>query len=205
MSYKTIQGTAEAEIVEKKSRFIAATSHAETEDEALAFLEKVKSEHRMARHHVYAYVLREGGRIRYSDDGEPQKTAGLPTLDVIKHADLQDVILVTTRYFGGVLLGTGGLVRAYTQAAQASIAQAELVQISPCVDVSVLLTYDFYEQAVRLAEQNGARVKDTAFTNNVQIELLMLAGKEDEFKKGLNELTHGKAIIKVGEVYEAPF
>ena len=133
-AYKTIAARAEAEIVEKKSHFIGQIAPVATEEEALAFIAEVKAAHRMARHNVYAYVLREGGagvqgRVRYSDDGEPQKTAGLPTLEVIQHAGLTDVITVVTRYFGGVLLGTGGLVRAYTQATQAGIEAAELVVV----------------------------------------------------------------------------
>ena len=104
-SYCTTQGRARAEIVEKKSRFIATVQHVETEEEALAFLDEIRSEHRMARHNVYAYVLRENGRVRYSDDGEPQKTAGMPTLEAIQHAGLTDVAVVVTRYFGGILLG----------------------------------------------------------------------------------------------------
>lgn len=118
-SYLTIQDRATAEIEEKKSRFIAQLCHVETEEEALTFLEEIRVEHRMARHNVYAYIIHGEGaseRVRYSDDGEPQKTAGLPTLEALKHAGLSDVIVVVTRYFGGTLLGTGGLVRAYTQA-----------------------------------------------------------------------------------------
>ena len=113
-SYKTIVGTAQAEYEEKKSRFIGQVAHVETEEEAVAFLDGIRSANPMARHNVYAYVLRADNRVRYSDDGEPARTSGLPTLDVIEHAGLKDVICVTTRYFGGTLLGTGGLVRAYT-------------------------------------------------------------------------------------------
>ena len=107
-SYTTIEGRAVAEIEEKKSRFIASLAHVETEEEALAFLEEIRAANRMARHNVYAYILRQGGagaagRVRYSDDGEPQKTAGLPTLEVLQHAGLTDVVCVVTRYFGGVL------------------------------------------------------------------------------------------------------
>lgn len=204
-SYKTVKGTGEAEVIEKKSRFIASAAHVQTEEEALAFLEGVRVSHRMARHHVYAYVLREGARVRYSDDGEPQKTAGLPTLGVIEHAGLQDVIIVTTRYFGGVLLGTGGLVRAYTQAAQACIAAADLVEICSCVDVAVTLAYDKYEQVVRLAEEKGAQIQDTSFADVVALELLMLSGQETSFIQALNELTHGKAHIRISEPYETAF
>ena len=111
-AYITIEGRAVAEIEEKKSRFIASVAHVETEEEALAFLEEIRAANRMARHNVYAYVLRSadgegagGERVRYSDDGEPQKTAGLPTLEVIRHAGLTDIAVVVTRYLGGVLLG----------------------------------------------------------------------------------------------------
>ena len=108
--YRTIRGTAIGEYEEKKSRFIAQLSFADSEEAAVAFLEKVRAENRTARHNVYAYRLREGNRERYSDDGEPAKTAGTPALEVLQHSGLTDLIVVVTRYFGGVLLGTGGLV-----------------------------------------------------------------------------------------------
>ena len=114
--YKTIRGTAIFEYEEKRSRFIATASFADTEEKALAVLNAVRTANRTARHNVYAYVL-QNGRTRYSDDGEPAKTAGTPVLETIGHAGVADVIVVVTRYFGGILLGTGGLVRAYTAAA----------------------------------------------------------------------------------------
>ena len=107
--YRTIRGTATGEYEEKKSRFIAALSFADSEEAAVAFLEQVRAANRTARHNVYAYRLREGNRERYSDDGEPAKTAGTPALEVLQHSGLTDLIVVVTRYFGGVLLGTGGL------------------------------------------------------------------------------------------------
>ena len=106
-SYRTVQGTAEAELEDRRSRFIAQLSFADTEEKALAFLDTVRARHKTASHNVYAYVLREGARMRYSDDGEPQKTSGLPTLEAIRHAGVTDCVIVTTRYFGGTLLGTG--------------------------------------------------------------------------------------------------
>ena len=109
--YKTIRGTATFEYEEKRSRFIATASFADTEEKALAVLNAVRAANRTARHNVYAYVL-QNGRTRYSDDGEPAKTAGTPVLETIGHAGVADVIVVVTRYFGGILLGTGGLVRA---------------------------------------------------------------------------------------------
>ncbi|MEG1517256.1 MAG: YigZ family protein [Raoultibacter sp.] len=203
--YTTIRARATAEIVEKKSRFIASVAHVETEAEALAFLEEIRATHRMARHNVYAYVLREGGRIRYSDDGEPQKTAGMPTLDAVRHAQLVDVIVVVTRYFGGVLLGTGGLVRAYTQATQAGLAAAEIVTISRCVDVVAHLPYALYDQALRMAHTCNAQVVDTAFTDDVEVRFLMLAGKEGVLLTKMTELCRGRENVVVGQPYDAVF
>ena len=126
--YKTIRGTAIFEYEEKRSRFIATASFADTEEKALAVLNAVRTANRTARHNVYAYVL-QNGRTRYSDDGEPAKTAGTPVLETIGHAGVADVIVVVTRYFGGILLGTGGLVRAYTAAASGALQSAELVSM----------------------------------------------------------------------------
>ena len=122
--YRTIRGTATGEYEEKKSRFIASLSFADSEAAAVAFLEQVRAANRTARHNVYAYRLREGNRERYSDDGEPAKTAGTPALEVLQHSGLTDLIVVVTRYFGGVLLGTGGLVRAYTTATARALAKS---------------------------------------------------------------------------------
>ncbi len=204
-SYTTIRGEAVAEIVEKKSRFIASVRHVETEEEAVAFLDRVRAENRMARHNVYAYVLRADGRVRYSDDGEPQKTAGMPTLEAIQHAGLTDVIVVVTRYFGGILLGTGGLVRAYTQATQAGIAATEKVTVSRCVDVTVRVGYPLYERTLRCAEDSGAKVADTAFTDEVALTLLMLDGTQGAFLEKMTELCRGQERIAVSEPYDAPF
>lgn len=203
-SYRTIEGRAIAEIVEKKSRFIGHIAHVETEEEALAFLEEIRTRHRMARHNVYAYVLRNG-RVRYSDDGEPQKTAGMPTLEAIQHADLTDVAVVVTRYFGGVLLGTGGLVRAYTASAQAAIDAARTVVISKCVEVVTELPYSLYEQALRVAEACEARVVDTSFTDAVLITLRMLDGTQEPLVQKLTELTRGQSEIMVSDPFDAAF
>ena len=204
-TYITVEGRASAEIVEKKSRFIAQVAHVETDEEAVAFLEEVRAAHRMARHNVYAYVLRAGGRMRYSDDGEPQKTAGLPTLEVVRHAGISDVAIVTTRYFGGILLGTGGLVRAYTQSAQAALDAARLVAYSRCVDMEVELPYSFYEQALRIVEAHGAKVLDTSFTDRVALSLRMLAEAAPPLRTALTELTRAEAFILESEPLDAPF
>ena len=203
--YRTIQGTATAEIEEKRSRFIANVSFADTEEKAVEFLNSIRAQHRTARHNVYAYVLREGGRMRYSDDGEPQKTAGLPTLEVIQHAGLTDVIAVVTRYFGGVLLGTGGLVRAYTQATQAGIEAAELVVVSRCVDIEVRAAYGKYDQLVRIASDCGAKVLDTVYDDAVTLRLRMLDGTQEPLLLKITELERGQERVRVSEPLEAAF
>lgn len=204
-SYITIAGRAEAEIIEKKSRFVASVAHVETEEEALAFIEEIKVANRMARHNVYAYVIREGGRVRYTDDGEPQKTAGMPTLDVITHAGLTDIVVVTTRYFGGILLGTGGLVRAYTEAAQAGIRASEIVTVSRCIEVSLSVPYSLYEQAVRIAEECEANVVQSDFADDVTLVFRMLERSQTALTVRLTELTRGQALITSSEPFDAVF
>ena len=209
-SYTTIEGRSVAEIEEKKSRFIASLAHVETEEEALAFLEEIRAANRMARHNVYAYILREGGagtagRVRYSDDGEPQKTAGLPTLEVLQHAGLTDVACVVTRYFGGVLLGTGGLVRAYTQSTQAGIEAAQLVVVSRCVNLRVRIAYSRYEQLMRLADDHGAKVLDTDFADAVTLNLRMLDGMQQPFLDALTALERGQEDVQVSDPIDAAF
>lgn len=209
-AYKTIEAPSKGEIEIKKSRFIAQLAPVETEDQALAFLEEVRAANRMARHNVYAYVLRDGGwgpagRTRYSDDGEPQKTAGMPTLEVIQRAELTDIICVTTRYFGGVLLGTGGLVRAYTQAAQEALAAARVVAVSRCVDICVTIDYPRYDQLVRMASEGGAHIQDTAFTDTVTVTLRMLDGTQGPLLDKISELTRGSARVSVSDPFDASF
>ncbi|MEE0706937.1 MAG: YigZ family protein [Adlercreutzia sp.] len=203
-AYRTIAAPAQTEIVEKKSRFIGQIAPVATEEEALAFINGVKAEHRMARHNVYAYVLR-GGRIRYTDDGEPAKTAGMPTLEAIQHAGLEDVAVVVTRYFGGILLGTGGLVRAYTDATKAAIEAAEVVTVSVCVDIVLEVPYGLYEQVCRIAEACQAKLQESDFAENVLLTFRMLDGTQDPFLEKLTELTRGQTEILVTDPYDAAF
>lgn len=203
-AYQTIAEVAEAEIVEKKSRFIGRIASVADEEEALAFIAEVKAAHRMARHNVYAYVLR-GGRIRYTDDGEPAKTAGMPTLEAIQHAGLTDVAVVVTRYFGGILLGTGGLVRAYTDATKAAIEAARIVVVSRCVDVMAEVPYSLYEPVCRIAEASGARLQESDFAENVLLTFRMLDGTQAPFLEKLTELTRGQSEIIVTDPFDAAF
>ena len=206
--YATIAGRCGAEIEEKKSRFIAHLAHIESEDEALAFLEEIRAEHRMARHNVYAYIVRGEGaseRIRYSDDGEPQKTAGLPTLQTLQHAGLTDIACVVTRYFGGTLLGTGGLVRAYTQATQAAISESKRVTVSVCVDITLRIAYPLYDQMVRIAADYSAKTLDTQYADAVTLTLRMLEGTQEPFLAKVTELCHGQEDITISKPLNAVF
>ncbi|MBQ9003674.1 MAG: YigZ family protein [Eggerthellaceae bacterium] len=197
--YKTITGTAQAEYEEKKSRFIGQVAHVETEEEAVAFLEGVRAANPQARHNVYAYVLRANNRTRYSDDGEPARTSGLPTLEVIDHSGLKDVICVTTRYFGGTLLGTGGLVRAYTQAAQDAFAAADTVVYAECVDITVSVDYPLYDSFNHWLTSQGVQVVSTDFAGDVTVEIRVRADQAAATQAAITELTHGQAEMLASE------
>ena len=193
--YRTIRGTATGEYEEKKSRFIAQLSFADSEEKAVAFLEQVRAANRTARHNVYAYRLREGNRERYSDDGEPAKTAGTPALEVLQHSGLTDLIVVVTRYFGGVLLGTGGLVRAYTTA----------TTVRSVVELEVTVDYSLYERAALLIQAAGAKLAEPQFTDRVTLRWQMPEGTEPPLLEQLRELTRGGAQVSVSQPFYAPF
>ena len=202
--YKTIRGVSTSTYEEKRSRFIATAAFADTEEKAQAVLNGVRAANRTARHNVYAYVL-QNGRTRYSDDGEPAKTAGTPVLEAIGHAELSDVIVVVTRYFGGILLGTGGLVRAYTAAASGALQQAELVSMRLVVDCSLQVPYGLFEQAQRMIAASGARLQEPVFADAVTLLWRMPSGEETSLCASLAELTRGAAQVEVSAPAYAPF
>ena len=202
--YVTLGGEGTATIEEKRSEFIGYAAHVQDETEAQSFVRRIKAKHHDARHNVYAYVLGDTVQ-RYSDDGEPQGTAGIPVLDVIRKSGVTDACIVVTRYFGGILLGTGGLVRAYTQATQAGIAAAEIMRISRCIDVLIEVPYSLYEQAQRLASQHGAQTVDADFAAQVALTFRMLDGTQEPFETALTELVRGQCPIIESDPYDAPF
>lgn len=203
--YRTIQGTATAEIEEKRSRFIANVSFADTEEKAVEFLNSIRAQHRTARHNVYAYILREGGRMRYSDDGEPAKTAGLPVLESIQHAGLTDCIVVVTRYFGGILLGTGGLVRAYTESAASGLRAAKIVTVRSCVKLTVEVDYALYERAMLLLQGAGAQVDEPVFADKVTLTVTLPAGQEVGLPTAFQELSRGAVTPHISQPFYTPF
>lgn len=208
--YITMREGVEAtgEFVDRKSRFIAQLVHVESEDEANAHIAAVRARHYDARHNVPAWILLDG-RERQSDDGEPQRTSGMPTLEVLRGAGLKNVCCVTTRYFGGTLLGPGGLVRAYTAAAQEAIAAAraagQLVEMTSVVSVDVRVPYPLYDQVQHLAAGSGCRIAGTDFTDTVLLRLVFKAGDQTAFLAALTELMGGREDVSVGEERFAEF
>ena len=203
--YRTLQGQGLAEYEEKRSRFIAVAEFADTEEKALAVLNRVRAENRTARHNVYAYVLREGNRTRYSDDGEPAKTAGMPVLDAIRHAGLTDCVAVVTRYFGGILLGTGGLVRAYSQAAKMALENAPSGVMRVCVRLTVTVEYPLYERVDLLLKEAGARMEEPVFTDRVTLSCVLPKGDEEPILPKLQEWSRGAAQAEVSEGFYTAF
>ena len=191
--YRTIHGTATGEYEEKKSRFIAALSFADSEEAAVAFLEQVRAANRTARHNVYAYRLREGSRERYSDDGEPAKTAGTPALEVLQHSGLTDLIVVITRYFGGVLLGAGGLTRAYARGAKTAVEAGGIAVMRLCRVYTVRCSYPLYQRLLSMLEQEACAVGESVFTDQVSFSLSMREQDEARILEKLSEASAGTA------------
>lgn len=196
------------EFIDRRSRFIAHLTHVSSEQEADAFIAEIRARHHDARHNVPAWILSDG-RERCSDDGEPQRTSGMPTLEVLRGAGLADVCCVVTRYFGGTLLGPGGLVRAYTAATQQAVADAEqqgaLVLMTQVTQVVCVLPYSLYDRVSRLVADCGGKVKDSVFAEDVQLTLAFLSGAEARFVAEMVELTGGDDVCRVGEPSFAEF
>ncbi len=186
--YVTIAARAEDDFFERKSQFIGYIAPVSTEEEALAFLGEIRTKHRDARHNCFAYVLNNGVK-RASDDGEPQGTAGVPILDVIEREGITDVIVVVTRYFGGILLGAGGLVRAYAHAAKLAVDAAQRKVMSPAVLVEVKMDYNQYGKINNVLSKYTAIVQDTEFTDMVTMYILFIERDLEPFRAELTEMT----------------
>ena len=200
--YKTVKGEATGTIYEKKSEFIGYIAHAKTEAQAQEFLAKIRKKHYDARHHCFAYIIKDEGIVRQSDDGEPSKTAGMPILEVLRHSGVEDAIIVVTRYFGGTLLGTGGLVRAYTEGAKAALEAAEILTYKLCVDLNISVDYSLYDRITTLCQNRNGKIIDTQFTDNVNITIRMLSGTQDELISDLVVMTKGKEPTVSEEIYD---
>ena len=190
--YKTIKSASSDEFIVKKSRFIGYVKPVKTQEEALEFINQIKSKHWDATHNVYAYTLKEGGIRRFSDDGEPQGTAGIPSLDVLLKEEVVDCCVVVTRYFGGIMLGAGGLVRAYSHGAKIALDAGGIITMSLCKIVKVKSDYNFYGRLVPLICEEGGIVEDTQFTDNVEVTFRIPEDKVPFFESRLVDISCGK-------------
>ena len=194
-------GYGEAEYIDKKSRFIGQVQHTESVSEAMAFVESVRRKHADATHNVWAYVLADG-QMRWSDDGEPGGTSGQPTLNVFRSANVCDVVCVVTRYFGGILLGSGGLVRAYSKAASMAMEAAGRARMAEWQSVAVECSYAHYERLRRLLEGEGAQDMAGDFAEFVTVTCLLPAGVPEQIGGRITDMTAGGARMSVlGSVF----
>ena len=189
-------GSGEAEFVEKRSSFLGHVRFVETEDAAREFINEIKKKHYDARHNCWCYIIRDGA-VRYSDDGEPQGTAGLPMLEVFRREGVENVVCVVTRYFGGVLLGTGGLLRAYTKSAKGALDAAGIAVVRRWVRMSVECPYSLLERMkLECAALDGA-VSDTQYGAQVALELLLPEKNAETFAARVTEISAGACTAEL--------
>lgn len=200
--YKTVEKEGVDEFVEKKSRFIGHVKPVKTQQEATDFINSLKSKYWDATHNVYAYVLRENNICRSSDDGEPSGTAGVPVLDVLLKEKLVDVCVVVTRYFGGTLLGAGGLVRAYSHGSKIAVESGGIITMAPCKIMTVSVNYSFYDRMNILLADSGANVIESDFSDVVNIKFSIKADNKDILADKLTQQSNGKySLIEIGEEF----
>ena len=201
--WTTVKEAATASFVERKSEFIGHITPVKTEEEAIAFVNKIKKQYADAKHNVYAYLLRENNITRFSDDGEPHGTAGLPVLDVLRKEGVTDVAVVVTRYFGGILLGTGGLVRAYSQGAKMALDSAGKSVVEKLLVFSLRVNYSDLQKAEPILDNQTLLKLDTVYADDVTIVAAIREAEYPPLEKALTERTNGRAILKVeGERFD---
>ena len=203
--YKTIYEGGQGEIIEKKSRFIAEVRLVKSEEEALKFIEEKKKQYWDATHNCYAYVIGERRELmRCSDDGEPQGTAGKPMLDVLLGEELYNTAVVVTRYFGGTLLGTGGLVRAYSKAVQEGIAKSRVITKYHGILTEIGIDYTWLGKLQYLFAKNDIPIIDSQYAEDVKMQILIPAKEEERIKKAVTEATNARAAVTdIKELYFA--
>lgn len=195
--YHTVDSVGQGEVTEKKSRFIADIFPVHSEEEAFEYLEEIKKKHWDARHHCWAYIIgRNPALERMSDDGEPAGTAGKPILETLRGRNLTNVFAVVTRYFGGTLLGTGGLVRAYTAAVSEGLSHTVIISKIRGFKLKITTEYTAYGKIQYIAAQNGITVLDTVYTDKVEMFLLVPEDKENSLLKAIMEGTNGQAVTE---------
>lgn len=202
-NYRTIFKYGEDEVIINKSKFIGYAMPIETEEEALEFIDKIKTKHRDATHNVYAYVVGMDSNIqRFSDDGEPSGTAGIPALEVIKKEDLRNVVVVVTRYFGGIKLGAGGLIRAYTRGAKIGLEAGQIVDMILHQKVKVRIDYTLYGKIENFLLNGGYFVDETVFDDAVNIFVYIENQELEKFQNLITDMTNGNNEFEIlGEEY----
>ncbi len=196
MSIITPSTRAEARFVEKRSEFIGNISPVESDEEAVAFVNEIKKKYPDARHNVYAYIVARNNITRYSDDGEPKGTAGIPVLEVLKKNETVNAAIVVTRYFGGILLGTGGLARAYTKAAADALAAAGLVQLHDTVKFYVICSFSDSERVRYELSHHDVITDNIDYSANVRFELSAVEEEFEKTKKSIMEITSARARVE---------
>jgi len=200
MGYKTIKRTAQSEFVEKKSVFISTAKRVFTEEEAKAFIDEVRMKYKDARHHVYAYILGEDMSVqRYSDDGEPQGTGGIPILEVMKRNELRNACVVVTRYFGGILLGAGGLTRAYVKGAADAIKESGVVERVPGHEVVMTIDYDLLGKIQYFLKEKNKRIESLVYTDKVELTLYLETMETSSIVESIMNISSAKAELIIGD------
>lgn len=200
--YRTVEFESSDEFVEKKSRFIGYVKPVKTQKEAADFIAKIKSKHWDATHNVSAYVLKENNIQRSSDDGEPSGTAGVPVLDVLLKENLVDVCVVVTRYFGGILLGAGGLIRAYSHGSKIAVEAGNIITMAPCKILEANIDYSFYDRFNIMLGDIGANVESSDFADKIKITFCLKEELADALQSRLTEQSNGKYLLReIGEKF----
>ena len=195
--YRTPAAAVSAEFIERKSRFIGTILPVKTEEEALAALAGVRARYRDATHNCFAYVLRQNHLQRFSDDGEPQGTAGRPILEVLLREKLTDVCVVVTRYFGGILLGAGGLTRAYAAGCKCAVDAAEILDMRPATELRLTVDYSFYGKLQYLLPDYAALILDTEFGGEITQRLMLPSERLPALCKALEEASAGTVTPEI--------
>lgn len=193
----TLAKEVSVEMEERKSVFIGHAKPVSSEEEARAFIDAKKKEYHDATHNVYAYFLNGGAVARYSDDGEPQGTAGMPVLNVVKLSGATDLCVVVTRYFGGILLGAGGLVRAYSASAKQAIDEAGMAVFEDYAVLQVKVSYSDYQKLTVALEKLGASEDSCDFGEDVSVVTAIVRTREEEIRQTVSELTYGRGIVNL--------
>ena len=197
MEYKTIAERCEARFIEKKSEFIGYLAPVETEEQAVEFINEIRSMHRKATHNCYAYILRDNSAARHSDDGEPSGTAGVPIYEVLRKEGLTDVACVVTRYFGGILLGAGGLVRAYTRGAKDAVDTAKIKVMALAEQIELSVEYSLYGRLPQIFAEFDVRVISEDFADHVKILLYVREELAEKLRKKLIDCCNGKIVVDI--------